>query len=45
MVLLVASMEEEEPVALFDVQAREQNNLKPTSAAQVATGLSMTPSH
>ena len=41
---MVASMEEQEPVALFDIETTEQNQ-KPTSAAQVATGLSMTPSH
>ena len=45
MVLLVASIEEQEPVALFDVDTTEQN-LKATSAALVATArLSMTPSH
>ena len=42
---MVASLEEEELVALFDVETTEQN-MKPTSAALVATArLSMTPSH
>ncbi len=42
---MVASIEEQEPVALFDVETTEKN-LKPTSAALVATArTSMMPSH